>query len=167
VSSIPTHAGCTRYNNTTLCDKVTCGRSVVFSGYSGPPPHSTDCHDIAQIYLKLELSTTNYSYYLIISQNEIKFKLSWLILGIVFYQLFQKTWYIQKRNGSHLLSVILCLCIWSYCHVFVPDHIVMSLYLILFSCLCIWSYCHVFASGPIVMSLYLILLSCLWTIKYI
>jgi hypothetical protein len=46
--------------NTTLCDKslsVTCGRSVVFSGYAGFTINKTDCHDITEILLKVALNT--------------------------------------------------------------------------------------------------------------
>ena len=38
---------------TTLCDKVTCDRSVVFSGST----NKTDRHNIAEILLKLPLNT--------------------------------------------------------------------------------------------------------------
>ena len=36
---------------------MTCGRSVVFSGYSGFLPNKTDRHDITDIVLKVALST--------------------------------------------------------------------------------------------------------------
>jgi hypothetical protein len=36
---------------------VTCGRSVVFSGYSGFLHQKTDRHDIAEILLKVALKT--------------------------------------------------------------------------------------------------------------
>ena len=42
----------------TLCDKVVnYGRSVVFSGYSVSSDNKTDCHDIAEILLKVALNT--------------------------------------------------------------------------------------------------------------
>jgi hypothetical protein len=52
-------AMCTRYNNTWYSLSVTCDRSVVFSGYSGLIHKKTDCHDIAEILLKVALNTIN------------------------------------------------------------------------------------------------------------
>jgi hypothetical protein len=39
---------------------VTCGRLVVFSGYSGFLPNKTDRHDITEILLKVALNTINH-----------------------------------------------------------------------------------------------------------
>jgi len=36
---------------------VTCGRSVVFSGYSDFLHHKTDRHDITELLLKVKLNT--------------------------------------------------------------------------------------------------------------
>ena len=36
---------------------MTCDRSVVFSGFFGFPTNKTDCHDITEILLKVELNT--------------------------------------------------------------------------------------------------------------
>jgi hypothetical protein len=36
---------------------VTCGRSVVFSGYSGSSTNKNDSHDITEILLKVLLET--------------------------------------------------------------------------------------------------------------
>ena len=36
---------------------MTCDRSVVFSGFFGFPTNKTDCHNITEILLKVELNT--------------------------------------------------------------------------------------------------------------
>jgi hypothetical protein len=38
---------------------MTCGRLVVFSGYSGSSTNKTDLHDITEILLKVALATSN------------------------------------------------------------------------------------------------------------
>ena len=43
--------------DTTLCDQVTCGRSVVFSGYS---INKADRHGITEILLKVALNTIHH-----------------------------------------------------------------------------------------------------------
>ena len=56
VSSNPAQARCTRYNVYVINLSVTCGRSVVFSGYS---TNKTDRHDINEILVKVALNTIN------------------------------------------------------------------------------------------------------------
>jgi hypothetical protein len=48
---------CTRYNIMWESLSVTCGRSVVFSGYSGSSTNKNDSHDITEILLKVLLET--------------------------------------------------------------------------------------------------------------
>ena len=57
VSCYSAQARCTRYNSMWLSLSVICGRSVVFSGYSGSFTNKTDCHNIAEILMKVVLST--------------------------------------------------------------------------------------------------------------
>ena len=52
VSSNSAHARCTRYN--IIRSSLTCGRSVVFSGFS---TNKTDRDDITEILLKVALNT--------------------------------------------------------------------------------------------------------------
>jgi hypothetical protein len=66
--------------NTALCDKsvsVTCGRSMVFSEYSGfpPPIKKTNSHDITEILLKVALNTITLTL-----QSIAGFKLTTLVL---------------------------------------------------------------------------------------
>jgi hypothetical protein len=49
---LPLRAMCT-----TLCDKVTCDRSVFSPGPPVSSTNKTDCHDITEILLKMALST--------------------------------------------------------------------------------------------------------------
>ena len=50
---------CTRYNIMQLSLSATCDRSVVFSGTPVSTNKKTDCYDIAEILLKVALSTIN------------------------------------------------------------------------------------------------------------
>ena len=56
-SSNPAHGEVYSILHYVIKLSVTCGRSVVFSGYSGPVSsiNKTDCHDITEILLKVAL----------------------------------------------------------------------------------------------------------------
>ena len=54
---IPFMARCTSYNIIWSSVSVTCGGSLVFSGYSLSPTYKNDRHDITKILLKMALCT--------------------------------------------------------------------------------------------------------------
>jgi len=84
---------------------VTCGRSVVFSGYSGFLHNKTDRHNITEILLKVVLNTIT----LTLLKMFWKFSLTIqniLLNGVFIYFIYEQNYFVLKDIKTFLILIL-------------------------------------------------------------